>query len=73
MDRTLPVYLVAALSELVDASLATDRFVTAMLAVFAAAALLLAAVGIFGIFSADVVGRRREIGIPMALGSSDGR
>ena len=70
LDRSLPLYLAAPLSDLVSRSLASDRFTASMLAAFAAAALALAAIGVFGVLSADVASRRKEIGIRLALGST---
>jgi predicted permease len=69
VDAGLPLYLVSTLSSTIDDSLARDRFTTTILSLFAIVSLLLAAVGIYGVFSGDVVARRKEIGIRLALGS----
>jgi putative ABC transport system permease protein len=65
-----PLYRVALLRDVVSGTLAVDRFTTLLIGVFAAAALVLAAIGIFGVFSADTHRRRREIGLRLALGGS---
>ena len=69
VDARLPLYLVSTLSSTIDDSLARDRFTTTILSLFAIVSLLLAAVGIYGVFSGDVAARRKEIGIRLALGS----
>jgi predicted permease len=71
IDRSVPLYAVTTLPRLVDRSLAGDRLTTLLLSAFAAVALLLAGVGVFGIFAGDVARRRKEIGIRLALGARE--
>ena len=69
LDPTIPVYQTETLASVVRRSLARDRFTTMLLSGFAIVALLLAGVGIYGVFAGDVAERRKEIGIRVALGA----
>lgn len=73
IDESAPIYDISTLDALLSDSLAPRRFQTWLLSLFSLVAVLLSVIGVYGVMQNDILGRRKEIGLRLALGATGTR